>query len=56
MEEHGIAFTEGAVPTAVELLASGAKKVSWRLAFTQTIYNTKGTRAHAQGTDLRGGG
>lgn len=30
MEEHGIAFIDGAVPTAVEQLESGSKKVSWK--------------------------
>jgi len=32
MQEHGVAFIEGAVPTAVEATPSGAKKVSWKLA------------------------
>uniref|UniRef100_A0A6S9YRD9 thioredoxin-disulfide reductase (NADPH) n=2 Tax=Chrysotila carterae TaxID=13221 RepID=A0A6S9YRD9_CHRCT len=31
MMEHGIPFIEGAVPTAVELLDSGKKKVTWSL-------------------------
>jgi len=30
MVEHGIPFIEGSVPTSVELLPSGAKKVSWK--------------------------
>jgi len=31
MEEHGIKFTEGAVPASVEKLDSGKKKVTWTL-------------------------
>lgn len=30
MQEHGIGFIEGAVPTSVELSESGRKKVSWK--------------------------
>jgi len=30
MEEHGINFIDGAVPTAIEKTASGTKKVSWK--------------------------
>jgi pyruvate/2-oxoglutarate dehydrogenase complex dihydrolipoamide dehydrogenase (E3) component len=32
MQEHGVVFIEGAVPTSVEALSSGAKKVSWKCA------------------------
>jgi hypothetical protein len=31
MQEHGVAFIEGAVPTAVEATPSGAKKVGCRI-------------------------
>jgi thioredoxin reductase (NADPH) len=40
MQEHGVKFVDGAVPTAVEKLPSGAKKVSWK--------HSDGTEASAE--------